>query len=179
VPRILEDTPEKLLGKRGSICDKHNMARGILEERLRGIRISARSRRASWDELAGVASLVVRGVLSYTPLVGLPFPSTLHNEDAAFQRLVLAGLGTRASAERVSLLASRSAGGAQLASTVESCVAAVARDLIILLNGRSQAGTLARDSLREAYATPAAEVDALDGLAPYAMRFLAGYGDYA
>ena len=85
VPRILEDTPEKLLGKRGSIRDKHNMARGILEERLRGIRISARSRRASWDELAAVVSLVVRGVLSYAPLVGLPFPSTLHNEDAAFQ----------------------------------------------------------------------------------------------
>ena len=57
-------------------------------------------------------------------------------------------------------------------------MAAVARDLVIFLNGRLQAGTLARDSLRKAFAIPAAEVDALDGLVPSAMRFLAGYGVY-
>ena len=178
VPRVLIDAVEKFLGKRGSVLDKHGAARGELEFRLLNIRAAARSQRASWDEVAAVIQLVVRGVLCYAPLVGLPSPSSLHSEDAAYHRLVLAGLGTRCSAERVSLLAPRSISGVQLSSAVESCIAATARDLLWVLNGQCLSGTLARDALREAFMVPAEVADEFVGILPDAMRFLAGYGIY-
>jgi hypothetical protein len=64
----------------------------------------------SWDEVAATIQLVVRGVLSYAPLVGTPTQVALHAEDAAYQRLILVGLDVRSTAEKVSLVASRSVG---------------------------------------------------------------------
>ena len=178
IPRALSDTVEKLLGKRGSICDRHSIAASDLLSRLRGVRHLASARRCSWDETAALYQLVVRGVLSYAPLVGIVDAAELHAEDAAFQRLVLSGLGTRGTAERTSLLARRARAGLQLPSVVEAAVAGVAKDVLLLLNGSSPASLLARDSLREGMSLPPEAVVDFKGVVPNAMRFLAGYGIY-
>jgi hypothetical protein len=178
IPRITAASITKSLGKRGSVADRHGAARKDLEDRLSGIRSMINAKRMSWDESAAVVQLVVRGVLAYVPLIGVLSHVTLHAEDAAFQRLVLAKFGVRLTAERVSLMASRSAGGAQLASVVESVASPVARDLLTLLNNKTMAGLLARDSLREALEMSPEDAEAADGLILIAMRFLAGYGIY-
>ena len=67
------------------------------------------------------------------PLVGIPSPVSLHEEDAAFQRLVLSGLGVRSTAERVSLLAASHSGGLGARSVVGTLVASCASDLVVLL----------------------------------------------
>ena len=109
----------------------------------------APAKRCAWDELAALYQLVARGVLSYAPLVGILDAESLHSEDAAFQKLVLSGLGARGTAERTSLLVSRSHAGLQLPSVVEAAVASVSKDTLLLLIGVSPASFLARDSLRE------------------------------
>ena len=55
--------------------------------------------------------LVMRGVISYAALVGIPAPVSLHAEDDALSRLILRALGTRVTAERVSVYVKRSGGG--------------------------------------------------------------------
>ena len=47
----------------------------------------------------------------YDPPIGIPRAQELHLEDAAFHRLVPIGLGTRATAEHVSLAAHLPDGG--------------------------------------------------------------------
>ena len=101
-------------------------------------------------------------------------PADLHGEDAAFQRLVLAGLGTRSTAERASLLVKRSCAGLQVASVVEAAVASVAKDVLLLLNGNTTASALARNSLREGMYLAPQETAGFVGVVPNAMRFLAG-----
>ena len=128
--------------------------------------------------MAALYQLVVRGVLSYAPLVGVLDAESLRSEDATFQRLVLSGLGARGTAERTSLLVSRSRAGLQLPSVVEAAVASVSKDTLLLLNGVSPASLLARDSLREGMSLAPGAVEAFSGVLPNAMRFLAGYGVY-
>ena len=96
--------------------------------------------------------LVARGVLGYAPLMGIPSVQDLHSEDTAFFHMVTVttGLGTRRTAERVSLTAQRSVGGLRLAYIVECAASSVASDLLSLLNGSTPASGLARNSLREA-----------------------------
>lgn len=117
-------------------------------------------------------------MISYGPLVGVPSAPALHQEESAFLRLVLAGLGSRETSERCSLLSSRKHGGLQLASVVEAMVSAVATDVILLLNGCSLASLVARDSVREGMEVDPDAADKFVGLIPNAMRFLAGYGLY-
>ena len=57
-------------------------------------------------------------------------------------------------------------------------VAAVARELKILLLGETPASQMARDELRWAMQEPPGRVDQITGLVTSAMRFLAGYGIY-
>ena len=57
-------------------------------------------------------------------------------------------------------------------------VAAVASDLLCLLNGSSQTSLLARDALRQALECDPSELDSHSGLVTDALRFLAGYGLY-
>ena len=121
---------------------------------------------------------VLGGVLGYAPLLGIPSPADLHREDAALHRLLHAGLGVRNTSERVSLSAPRSAGGLGIPLLSEMLVAAVASDLLLLLNGTSQAADLARDSLRAALDSPPAELPRHCGLVATALHFLAGYGLY-
>ena len=86
--------------------------------------------------------------------------------------------GTRPSAERSTLTAPRCVGGLQLASVVECVAGAVASELMFLLNGRTLASDIARDSLKDAmYADPVA-TEFTHGLLPKAMAFFAGYGIY-
>ena len=79
-------------------------------------------------------------------------PCELHSADTALQALILHSLHVRLSVERESCLASFAVGGLQLTSVVESAVAAVARDLVDLLNGTEQASVVAWDFLRHAMA---------------------------
>ena len=48
------DSVEKLLGKRGSIGDRHSLAAEDLLSRLRGVRTMATAKRCAWDELAAL-----------------------------------------------------------------------------------------------------------------------------
>ena len=121
---------------------------------------------------------IVGGSLNYAPLVGLPAAPSLHQEDAALHRLVLASLRTRITAEHVSLAAPRKFGGLALPSVTEMLVAAVPSDLLCLLNGSSQTSLLARDVLRQALQCDPSELDSHSGLVTDAVRFLAGYGLY-
>ena len=68
--------------------------------------------------------------------------------------------------------------GAYAASLVESTLSAVAKDLQVLLNGTCVGSTLARDSLREGMEKHPEEAADFQGVAPNAMRLLAGYGWY-
>ena len=118
----------------------------------------------------------MRGAASYVPLVGIPAPVSLHEEDACFQRLLLSALGVRSTAERVSLLAASHIGGLGAPSVVETLVASCASDLITLLSGSSTASLVARDSLRHALLLPPQQAEDWDGLVVRGMRFLSGYG---
>ena len=176
VPRALLASEEKLLGKRGCIGDRHSLAAADVVAKLRKVRTMCQIRRASWDEASLIAQLFSRGIIAYCPLVGIPRSQDLHGEDAALHRLIVANLGTRITAERVSLVASRRAGGMQCPSLVESMVASVAQDLVILLNGSTTAAMLARDALREAMSVAPGVADNQGGMIALAIQFLAGYG---
>lgn len=116
--------------------------------------------------------------MCYAPLVGPPPAPRLHEEEAAFQLLLLQMLGVRCTAERVGMLAWRSTGGAQLASVVECAVSSTAGDLLTLLNGSTQAATLACDALRHDMLLAPAAAETQRGLVTQVIRFLAGYGMY-
>ena len=177
VPRARADEMEKLMDKRGSIRDKHSAAAQDTIVKVAKVRRALSHRRCSWDEVCESLQIVVRGVLGYAPLVGIPEPGALHSEDQAFQRLILQELRVRNRVEKVSLLAPLNAGGVQAPSIVECMVGAVARDILILLAGQTRCAQLARDSAKQAMegqwprGTP-------DGLVSRAFNFLAGYGIY-
>ena len=178
LPRSDADTVDKLLGKRGTVLDRHSLAISDLLEKLAAVRRRLASKHCAWDEILAMMQWVLGGILNYGPLLGIPAPADLHREDAAFHRLLHASLGTRSTSERVSLSAPRATGGLGVPLVTEMLVAAVASDLLTLLNGRSQAADVARDTLRLAYEAQPAEVAQHEGLVTQAMRFLAGYGLY-
>ena len=123
VPRSLADTPEKLLGKRGTILDRHSTASVDTMEKISALRSRIASMHAAWDEAAMMWQLIARGVVGYVAVVGAPSPSSLHEEDSAFLLLVLSRLGARSCLERVSFTAPRNICGFQLPSLVECTVA--------------------------------------------------------
>ena len=178
VPRSFADTPEKLLGKRGTILDRHSLADANTLAKIVVLRGRIGSLHASWDEAATMWQLIARGIIGYVTIVGTPSAASLHSEDSAFFRLVLSRLGARASLERVSLTAPRNIGGLQLASIVEYAVASVASEALYLLNGLTLASQLARDSLRFAMNEDPGSLTASTGLICRALTFLAGYGIY-
>lgn len=179
LPRVAGNKEERLLGKRGSVLDRHSLAAADLLGTFDAARRRLSMKHCTWDECVALYQWIVRGVAGYAPLVGIPSPVSLHEEDAAFQRLILSGLGIRSTAERVSLLAASHSGGLGAPSVVETLVASCASDLVVLLSGVSTASLVARDSLRYAMSVPAEEIEALDGLVVRAFRFLSGYGFYA
>ena len=122
--------------------------------------------------------LIAKGIVGYAALVGIPLPADLHATDNAFSFSILAGLGALAATERSSFTAPRTVGGFQLASVVECVTGAVASEDMFILNGRTLAPGIARESLKDArYADPNT-TDFTHGLVPKAMAFLAGYGIY-
>ena len=176
IVRIQHDFCEKLLGKRGSVANRHLQAAADLLDKIRSIHRLATLRRCSWEESSMLFQLVARGVLSYAPLVGIPRAADLHKEEACYHRLLLAGIPVRVTAERASLLVKREKGGLQAPSLVEGLVSAVAADLLLLLNGSSQASLVARDALRHAMYMDPRQSEVLSGTVINALRFLAGYG---
>ena len=118
VPRSFADTPEKLLGKRGTILDRHSLAAADTLVKIGVLRGRIASLHTSWDEAATMWQLIARGIVGYVTVVGTPSASSLHSEDSAFFLLVLSRLGARSSLERISLTAPRNIGGLQLASIV-------------------------------------------------------------
>ncbi|CAE7770376.1 unnamed protein product [Symbiodinium sp. CCMP2592] len=178
IARSLEHSEETLLGKTGTVWDRHTAAAQHLLDRILSVRQMLASGRYTWDEAATMYQLRVRGFLSYATLLGIPPSPALHEEDCAFQRLILGKLGTRCTAERVSLLACSRSGGLQLTSVLEAVISSAAQDVILLLSGDGLAGQVARDQLREAMWQP--PLDAADDgrLIPRALHFLAQYGFY-
>ena len=174
--RTLPNVTEVLLGKATAFSDKHTLAAAELVSRLRQALRRLSQHRASWDERVAFFQWVMRGTISYVPLVGLPSPLELHHLDTAFQNLVLSGMGVRSTVERMSLLAAKRNGGMQIPSVVESLLAATSADLIVLLSGSTIASVLARDALREAMFSPPAQADSLGGMVVLAIRLLAHYG---
>ena len=178
LPRSHVDTVETLLGKRGSIGDKHATAAQDLLDKLSALRRKLTHRNCDWDEVAAAFQLIGRGYISYAPLIGIPCPLSLHMQDTDLQLLILKRLQVRCSVERVSLLAARGSGGLQMPSMVECMVTAVASDLLLLMNGNTTASHLARAELRVAMQVHPAEASAQQGIVCRAMLFLAGYGIY-
>ena len=121
LPRSAEDHVDRLLGKRGTVLDRHSLAASDLLGKLEAARRRLSSKCCSWDEACAMMQWILGGTLNYAPfLVGLPAPSALHREDAALHRLIHASLGTRVTAEHVSLSAPRSLGGLALPLVSES-----------------------------------------------------------
>ena len=176
LPRARSDEEEVLLGKRGTLLDRHSMAAADTIKRLQGLVQKFTWRRLSWDELLMGAQLYGAGYLNYAPLVGLPEPQELHKHDAAMQHLLLRSLGVRSTAERVGLLAPRRLGGLQLHSAVETLLGATSAEVLRLLNSPCLAGQLARDSLQEAMLMEPADAEQCSFMVVRAMRLLAGYG---
>ena len=104
--------------------------------------------KVAWDEIAAMWQLIARGIVGYAPTVGTPFPKDLHMDDTAFYHSILTALGTRQTADRSSLTASRAVGGLQLPSIVEAVVSGVANEIMYLLNGDTTASKIARHALR-------------------------------
>lgn len=178
VPRATADQVEALLGKRGTLNDRHTLAASDTVAKIARIRASLLRHNATWDAAAISFQWILRGVVSYCPLVGIPSPSDLHAGDAACQRLVISQMGIRRSAECVSSIAPFSCGGLQLPSCVECVVSSVAMDLSLLLNGTSLTSQVARDAVQAAMALPPETADDRHDLVCNAFRFLAGYGIY-
>ena len=178
LPRSRGDQVDKLLGKHGTPLDRHSLASEDLLGRLPSARQRLAAKHCSWDETLAMMQWVLGGVLNYAPLIGLPAPADAHREDAAFHRLILSGLGVRRTAEHVSLSAPRSSGGLGAPLISELLVAAVASDVLLLLNGVEQAAAVARDTIRQAMDCPPHEVPDHAGLLSNALHFLAGYGLY-
>ena len=167
---------DRLVGKRGVLFDRHSLPAEDLLSKFAAARRRLSAKHCSWDECLALYQWVMRGAASYVPLVGIPAPVSLHEEDACFQRLLLSALGVRSTAERVSLLAASHIGGLGAPSVVETLVASCASDLITLLSGSSTASLVARDSLRHALLLPPQQAEDWDGLVVRGMRFLSGYG---
>lgn len=167
---------DRLLGKRGVLFDRHSLPAEDLLSKFAAARRRLSAKHCSWDECLALYQWVMRGAASYVPLVGIPAPVSLHEEDVCFQRLLLSALGVRSTAERVSLLAASHIGGLGAPSVVETLVASCASDLITLLSGSSTASLVARDSLRHALLLPPQQAEDWDGLVVRGMRFLSGYG---
>ena len=178
LPRGREDRVDCLLGKRGLVFDRHSLAADDLLGKFVSARRRLASKRCSWEECVALYQWIMRGVAGYAPLVGIPASVLLHAKDAAFQRLLLSVFGVRATAERVSLLVAKEAGGVGAPSVVEAVASSCASDLIMLLSGVSTASSVARDFLRHAMSLPPDQVEAWDGLVLRGMRFLSGYGFY-
>ena len=178
LPRSQADQVDVLLGKRGTPMDRHSLASQDLVEKLAAARQRIACKCCSWDEGLAMIQMILGGVLSYAPLIGIPPPVALHQEDAALHRLLLSSLGTRTTAEHVSLSASRKVGGLGVPLLTDLLVAAVAADIIVLLNGTAPASLVARDTLRQALLCSAADLPKHAGTLTDAMRFLAGYGFY-
>ena len=176
--RTLPGSVETLLGKITTFEDKHTLAADALLVKLQQALRRLSQRRSSWDERLAFFQWIMRGAIAYVPLVGLPPPIELHKIDAAFQHLLLAGLGVRSTVERMSLLVAASSGGLQIPSVVESVLAAAASDLLLLLSGYTTASILARDALREVLFLPGAGAEQATGLVVQAIRLLAHYGIY-
>ena len=147
LPQGLEDKVEKLLGKRGIVGDRHSLSGEDLMAKFESARRRLSVRYCSWDECLGLYQWIMRGVVGYVPLVGIPPAVSLHDEDASFQRQPW-GFDRRQSGFAVAI----QDGGLGAPSAVESVVASVASDLILLLSGVSTASPVARDSLRYAMA---------------------------
>ena len=111
IPRAHDYTEEKLLGQRGCIRDRHSTAQADVLSKLRALRVILQICRSTWDEVFMIMQLVARGQLGYAPLVGIPSAPLLHQEDDAFQRLLLCAMRTRWSVERMGLFSSRKEGG--------------------------------------------------------------------
>lgn len=176
LPRGREDKEERLLGKRGCLSDRHTLSADDLLLKFAAARRRLSIKQCTWDECIALYQWIVRGTVAYVPLVGIPCPLQLHEEDASFQRLLLSALGVRSTAERVSLLVASHDGGLGAPSVVESLVASCASDLVMLLSGVSTASLCARDSLRHALSLPPNAIVDWDGLVVRGMRFLSGYG---
>ena len=175
VPRAFADTEERLLGKSGCIRDRHTIAREETIRTLANTRSHIYQKRASWDEVAAYVQMMVRGIIAYCPLDGIPHPSYLHNEDRALQQLLLKRMGIRSSAERGSLCPKKGR-GTQITSVVESTIASVCKDIHLLINGTTKAAVLGRDELREGMHIHPEVSDDYTGLVTNAIRFLSGYG---
>ncbi|CAE7257788.1 unnamed protein product, partial [Symbiodinium necroappetens] len=178
IPRALPDEEEVLLGKRGTLRDKHTLASEDVLKSIRSAKLRIASKRCSWDEASALMQWVVGGILSYAPLLGIPSPEEVHAEDQAFQRLLLHTVGTRSTAERASLLAPRSSGGLGAPCLVELLISSAASDVLLLLNGSSQVALIARDTLRQAIESHPDQLDSHEGTLLSALKFLAGYGLY-
>ena len=176
--RTLPGSVETLLGKITTFEDKHTLAADAVLVKLQQALRRLSQRRSSWDERLAFFQWIMRGAIAYVPLVGLPPPIELHKIDAAFQHLLLAGLGVRSTVERMSLLVAASSGGLQIPSVVESVLPPAASDLLLLLSGYTTASILARDALREVLFLPGAEAEQATGLVVQAIRLLAHYGIY-
>ena len=178
LPRSQADQVDVLLGKRGTPMDRHSLASQDLVDKLAAVRQRIACKCCSWDEGLAMIQMIIGGILSYAPLIGIPPPATLHQEDAALHRFLLSSLGTRITAEHVSVSASRKVGGLGAPLLTDLLVAAVAADLVTLLNGTAPASLVARDTLRQALVCSAEELPRHAGTLTDAMRFLAGYGFY-
>eukprot|EP00439_Symbiodinium_sp_Y106_P055377 s232_g7.t1 len=178
IPRALPDEEEVLLGKRGTLGDKHSLA---IEDLLKSMRRATQRiafKRCSWDEATALMQWIVGGILSYAPLIGIPPAEDVHTEDLAFQRLLLNTVGSRSTAERASLLAPKAFGGLGAPCLVELLLSSVASGVLLLLNGTSQVALIARDTLKQAFESPPSQLDCQDGTLLRALKLLAGYGLY-
>ena len=68
---------DTLLGKRGTVADRHTLAAQDLVTKLEAVRHRLACKCCSWDEGRAMIQWILGGSLGYAPLVGLPSPATL------------------------------------------------------------------------------------------------------
>ena len=136
------------MGKRSAILDRHSFAATDTIGKLRHLRSRITLVKVAWDEIAAMWQLIARGIVGYAPTVGTPLPKDLSVEDRAFYHSILTALGTRQTADRSSLTATRAVGGLQLLSILEVVVSGVANGIMYLLNRDTTGSKFARHAFK-------------------------------
>ena len=111
---------------------------------LRQLRATVASKATTWDELTTFIRMVVHGYCNYAPLVGIPRPHDLHEEDGEWAAVLKLSAGMRRTVSTAGLAAHRHNGGLQWCGVVPGLVAAVQRELMVLMLGDTPAAHITR-----------------------------------
>ena len=129
------------------------------------------AKQADWLEIRYAAKVVLVSMLTYAPLHSRVDAKTVHQWDIRLANVTKAALRATRTTCRQGLYAGKQGGGLAMPSLVVEMVAAVAREVMVALNGEGLDSVLLRERWEAVMSGKASVVGG-------AVDFLAGYGLY-